>query len=411
MESSRARSTSFGERGDVTAVDRFGVWLSKRQIERRVGPLAGLDVADIGCGYDATFMRHVLDDVALGHPPRRLAGPRPRGAPEGPRHRGDAARGDGQIEDASLDVVLCMSVVEHLWEPDATLAQFAGCCARAGSARSTCRRGGARRALEFSAFRLGTSPFDEMDDHKTYYDPRDLWPLLVRAGFRPHAIRCFKHKFGLNTFAVCRTPPEGNPRELHPVLPRRDRGDRRRARHRAGREDRHRPRPGPRRAGGPTVHHRRGRLRGPRRPRRQRLPQDLRHRVVRPHRQRLRADRPHQRRGLGHHVLRVARRARGSTPTTPCSCSRWGAATRRRTSRPTSSAPSSWPRSAAPRSSGSSAATAARRPSTPRRARSCRRCTPTTSPRTPRASAPSLWHLLVTHPALAKTATKWESLT
>jgi len=43
-----------------------------------------------------------------------------------------------------------------------------------------------------------------MNDHKMYFDPRDLWPLLVRAGFSPRNIRCFKHKFGLNTFAVCR---------------------------------------------------------------------------------------------------------------------------------------------------------------------------------------------------------------
>ncbi len=43
-----------------------------------------------------------------------------------------------------------------------------------------------------------------MDDHKMYYDPRDLWPLLVQAGFRPRDIRCFRHKFGLNTFARCR---------------------------------------------------------------------------------------------------------------------------------------------------------------------------------------------------------------
>ena len=127
---------------------------------------------------------------------------------------------------------------------------------------------------------------------------------------------------------------------------------------------------------------------GPRQPCGQRLPQDLRHRGVRAHRQRLRADGPHQRRGLGHHVLGLARRARGSTPTTRCWSSRSAAATPRRTSPPTSSAPSSWPRSAAPRCSASSAATAAPRPSTPRRARSCPRCTPTASPRTPRASAP-----------------------
>ena len=64
-----------------------------------------------------------------------------------------------------------------------------------------------KRFLELSAFRLGASPADEMDDHKCYYDPRDLWPMLVAAGFRPQDIRCHRHKFGLNTFAVCRCRP------------------------------------------------------------------------------------------------------------------------------------------------------------------------------------------------------------
>ena len=48
-------------------------------------------------------------------------------------------------------------------------------------------------------------PESEMDDHKMYYDTRDLWPLLVQAGFRPSRLRCFPHKLGLNTFAVCKT--------------------------------------------------------------------------------------------------------------------------------------------------------------------------------------------------------------
>jgi hypothetical protein len=45
-----------------------------------------------------------------------------------------------------------------------------------------------------------------MNDHKMYYDPRELWPCLVRAGFRPRDIQCRRHKFGLNTFAACRKP-------------------------------------------------------------------------------------------------------------------------------------------------------------------------------------------------------------
>ena len=61
--------------------------------------------------------------------------------------------------------------------------------------------------LEFAAFRLGLSPAAEMDDHKAYYDPRDLWPLLVEAGFKPSRISCYRHQFGLNTFPVCRRGP------------------------------------------------------------------------------------------------------------------------------------------------------------------------------------------------------------
>lgn len=57
--------------------------------------------------------------------------------------------------------------------------------------------------LEFAAFRLGVAPEAEMDDQKMYYDPPDLWPLLVRSGFRPKNIKLFKHKFGLDTFAIC----------------------------------------------------------------------------------------------------------------------------------------------------------------------------------------------------------------
>jgi len=53
-----------------------------------------------------------------------------------------------------------------------------------------------------SAFRLGTSPAVEMDDHKMYYHESDLWPLLVRAGFKPSRLHLRYHKFGLNLFAV-----------------------------------------------------------------------------------------------------------------------------------------------------------------------------------------------------------------
>jgi SAM-dependent methyltransferase len=111
------------------------------------------------------------------------------------------------LPDRSLDVILCMSVLEHLWEPGQALSHFRRLLRPGGVCAVNVPSWAGKRALEFSAFRLGLSPASEMDDHKRYYDPRDLWPLLVAAGFIPHGIRCFRHKFGLNTFAVCKVDP------------------------------------------------------------------------------------------------------------------------------------------------------------------------------------------------------------
>ena len=106
----------------------------------------------------------------------------------------------------SLDVIICNSVIEHLWQPDEPLSQFYRLLAPGGCCLINVPSWRGRWFLEFSAFRLGLSPAAEMNDHKNYYDPRDLWPLLVRAGFLPIHIRCGLHKFGLNTFAQCRKP-------------------------------------------------------------------------------------------------------------------------------------------------------------------------------------------------------------
>ncbi|MGH9248663.1 MAG: class I SAM-dependent methyltransferase [Acidimicrobiales bacterium] len=200
----RARDTAFGQQGQLSAVDRFGVWLSSRRIRRHVTSFDGLRIVDIGCGYHAPFARSVLDkvehavllDVALDRDLKRhphvevIEGPLP-----------DTL---APLPAASADVVLCISVLEHLWEPQQALAEMHRIIQPGGVCLVNVPSWRGKRFLELSAFRLGLSPADEMNDHKAYYDPRDLWPLLVHAGFRPQDIRLSRHKFGLNTFAACR---------------------------------------------------------------------------------------------------------------------------------------------------------------------------------------------------------------
>jgi SAM-dependent methyltransferase len=202
-----ARDTAFGQEGRITAVDRAGVWLSGHQIRRTVGGIDGKDVGDFGCGFQATYMRTVLGKV-------RSATLVDLQLADDLKSRPNVTAIEGQLPgvladrpDRSLDVILCMSVLEHLWEPGQALSQFRRLLRPGGVCAVNVPSWAGKRALEFSAFRLGLSPAAEMDDHKRYYDPRDLWPLLVAAGFMPHGIRCFRHKFGLNTFAVCKVDP------------------------------------------------------------------------------------------------------------------------------------------------------------------------------------------------------------
>jgi SAM-dependent methyltransferase len=202
------RDGSFGQSNELTVVDKFGVWLSKRQIQRTVGDLTGRDVADFGCGYEATTMRRYLGVVRSATLVDISLAPDLKDVPNVTAIQGELPGCLHDLPSASLDVILCMSVVEHLWEPQETITEFRRLLRPGGVCAINVPSWLGKRALEYSAFRLGLSPAEEMDDHKTYYDPRDLWPLVVRAGFKPRNIRCFRHKFRLNTFAVCRVEEE-----------------------------------------------------------------------------------------------------------------------------------------------------------------------------------------------------------
>jgi len=198
---------SFGQEYELTPVDRFGVWLSARRIRREAGGFAGKRIADLGCGYDATFVRSILDEVAgaalvdVALADDLKANPKVR-AVEGVLPDALAA-----FDSGSFDVVMCMSVLEHLEQPGDTVREFHRLLAPGGTLLVNVPNWAGKRMLELSAFQLKLSPADSIDDHKAYYDPKDLWPLLVKAGFRPQRIRCFRHKFGLNTFAVCSLDP------------------------------------------------------------------------------------------------------------------------------------------------------------------------------------------------------------
>ncbi|HEX4404108.1 MAG TPA: class I SAM-dependent methyltransferase [Polyangia bacterium] len=203
---STLRAQSFGEGWKATPVDRLGVWLSARQIRRHAGGLAGKRVADLGCGFHATFARTILDEAARVVLCDVSLADELKEHPNVTAHEGDLLSAVRGLPTGDLDVALIVSVLEHVWEPLEVMREIRRLLRPGGVCLVNVPSWRGKRFLELSAFRLGLSPPDEMNDHKMYYDVRDLWPLLVKAGFRPQDVDCFSHKLGLNTFAVCRVP-------------------------------------------------------------------------------------------------------------------------------------------------------------------------------------------------------------
>lgn len=194
---------SYGQK-ELSFIDRLGVWLSRRAIWRELPSRSDLEVLELGCGFRAAQL------VALAPRLKRGVGVDFQLAP-GLADLGKFTFYEGAIEETlltltaqSFDAVLLISVLEHLRDPLSVIEAIQGLLKPSGVLLINVPTWRGKAFLEFSAFRLGLSPKVEMDDHKMYYDKRDLWPLLVRAGFKPSLIKIRYHKFGLNLFAVAR---------------------------------------------------------------------------------------------------------------------------------------------------------------------------------------------------------------
>jgi SAM-dependent methyltransferase len=184
------------------------VWIRDRvligSLLRSGRPYKGKRLADVGCGYHAAFSRTLLDELSNAILVDVSIAPELKTHPRVTAIEGVLPDALARIPSDSVDVVWCSAVLEHLWEPLETLKEFPRVLAPGGVCLINVPSWLGKRVLEFLMFRIGMTTADSVDDHKRYYSPRELWPLLVRAGFRPRNIKCYRQFVGVNTLAVCR---------------------------------------------------------------------------------------------------------------------------------------------------------------------------------------------------------------
>jgi SAM-dependent methyltransferase len=195
------RAESYGQRG-LTFVDRLGVWLSYRAVNRFLPRRNGLEVLELGCGYHAGHLTALRPRLKRGIGVDIKIAPHLHDVEHLTLHEGSIEEILPRLQEERLDAILLISVLEHLREPLFTLESIWQLLKPSGVLLVNVPTWLGKFFLEFSAFRLGLSPKFEIDDHKMYYNKRDLWPLLIRSGFKPSQVKLYYHKFGLNLFAT-----------------------------------------------------------------------------------------------------------------------------------------------------------------------------------------------------------------
>ncbi|MFH1227535.1 MAG: methyltransferase domain-containing protein [Planctomycetota bacterium] len=203
MKTELSNRDSYGQH-KLSWVDRFGVFLSLRAIVKRLPKGDSLEVMDLGCGYRARLLVALQNRLKNGVGVDFQICPELKNNPRLTFMESSIEQAVLKLADASFDVIFFISVLEHLWDPAEILKQCHRLLKPGGILLVNVPTWRGKFFLELAAFKLGVSPKLEMDDHKMYYDKRDLWPLLVKAGFKPSLIALNYHKFGLNLFATVR---------------------------------------------------------------------------------------------------------------------------------------------------------------------------------------------------------------
>lgn len=198
------RKNSFGQ-SRLTIIDKFGTWLSRLMISRALPKTYFQDeiaLMEIGCGYDCknlkVFEKNAKLILAIDFKINSIF----KNNPKYQLIEKDAEQALEMIGEEKFDLILLVSVLEHIQEPQLILNKLNLMLKEGGILLINVPTWSGKVFLEFSAFKLGLSPKEEMDDHKYYYSKKDLWPLIVKAGFRPSRIKLKYHKFGLNLFCI-----------------------------------------------------------------------------------------------------------------------------------------------------------------------------------------------------------------
>lgn len=197
------REKSLGQQYKLNFIDKLGIYLSSQRVINEVTNLGKpIKCLEVGCGFEARLLSSLVPhiDNAVGIDVCIA---------EHVKNTKKLKFIEGRVEEAlknlqseQFNLILVISVLEHLSAPLTVLQKIHSKLSKNGILLINVPTWRGKFFLELIAFKLKLSKNAqiEMNDHKMYYNEKDLWQLLIKAGFKPSQIEMNYYKFGLNLF-------------------------------------------------------------------------------------------------------------------------------------------------------------------------------------------------------------------
>jgi 2-polyprenyl-3-methyl-5-hydroxy-6-metoxy-1,4-benzoquinol methylase len=157
----------------------------------------GCRLLDIGCGWDAKFLRSVEPFIAHGCGMDFKA---PSITTEKIHTLEITLDKTLPFKSESFDVITMLAVLEHLEHHVEVVEEAFRVLKPGGAVIVTAPSHRAKPVLEFLAYRLGIVSKEEIMDHKRYFGRSDLLELFRTTGFSNCSHRYFQ--WGMNNFCL-----------------------------------------------------------------------------------------------------------------------------------------------------------------------------------------------------------------